>query len=361
MDKINVILEAYDLKDENLEISKYGSGHIHATYLVHTGDFKFILQAFNDKVFRFPERISANQNILSQHLGSKRLPFALPLPLRNKDGKFFTRHQQQLYRLFPFVDGITKDAVELSHHAHLAAEAFGIFSHTFLGVAPEDLQEPIPDFHNLTNRYHQLLDSLNHTEVNIDVELQALISFYIGQKELLDQYQAYHKFLPLRLTHSDTKINNLIFEEDLSKVNALIDLDTIMPGFIFYDFGDLVRTVVCTEDESSQNFKGIHVDLDKYRGLISGFCKPLRSTLSKEEMASLPFGGEMMTYIMGLRFLADYLNGDIYYNINYPQQNLHRAKNQFYLLSSLKENRANIAKLMETVLDGNEMLGEEDE
>lgn len=349
MNKLKVVLEAYDLKGQDPEISQYGSGHIHATYRVQSQDSQFILQAFNDKVFRFPDRISANQQILSDHLGPKRLPFALPMPIKNRDGKYFTRHQQQLYRLFPFIEGITKDAVELPYHANLAAEAFGIFTQTFLGVSTENLQEPIPDFHNLPQRYHQLLDSINHTEMQIDADLQSLIAFYIGQKDLLEQYKIFQKKLPLRVTHSDTKINNLIFERDLSKVNALIDLDTIMPGYIFYDFGDLVRTVACTEDESSQNWEQIQVDLDKYHSLITGFCKPLESSISREEKASLPFGGEMMTYIMGLRFLADYLNGNVYYHINYPQQNLHRAKNQYYLLKSLKENRKNIAEILEMV------------
>ncbi|MEX2592831.1 MAG: aminoglycoside phosphotransferase family protein [Anditalea sp.] len=349
MDKIGLILEAYDLKDKELEIRKYGSGHIHGTYLLHAGAERFILQAYNKKVFRFPERISGNQNILSEHLGAEKLPFALPLPIKNLDGNFFSVHGHQLFRLFPFVEGLTKDAVELPQEAHLAAEAFGIFIKAFLDVSTEGFQETIPDFHNLTLRYQQLQDSIHNTKLTIDRELQALMEFYIGQTGLLYQYQDYQKKLPLRVTHNDTKINNLIFEENLSKVNALIDLDTIMPGFIFYDFGDLVRTVACSEDESSQNWNSIQVDLDKYKSLITGFCNPLKPTVSKEELASLPYGGEMMTYIMGLRFLTDYLNGNVYYHINYPQQNLHRAKNQFHLLSSLQENRARIGEMMEEV------------
>lgn len=350
MDNIALILERYNLKDKNPQIKKYGSGHIHTTFLVETMSGKYILQAFNDNVFRYPERISANQNILSAHLGDKKLPFSLPLPLKNLEGQFFTEQDRQLYRLFPFVVGITKDEVALPQQAQLAAEAFGIFISTFLDVPTEGLMEPIPDFHNLTKRYQQLQDSIQHTSLTIDAELQDLINFYINQKELLDQYNAYQEKLPLRVTHSDTKINNLIFEEDLSKVNALIDLDTIMPGFVFYDFGDLVRTVACTEDESSQNWDRIEVDREKYHGLISGFCKPLQDTLSREEIASLPYGGEMMTYIMGLRFLADFLNGNIYYHINYPEQNLDRAKNQRLLLSSLQENRTHIAEMLEDYL-----------
>lgn len=349
MRKILTVLEAYDCGDKNFDIKRYGSGHIHSTYLLDNGAVQYIIQAFNNKVFKYPERISANQDILGKHLGDKKLPFALPLPIKNKSGDFFTVQDQQLYRLFPFIPGITQDAVELPSHAFLAAEAFGIFSSAFLEVPTENLKEPIENFHNLTLRYQQLLDSIQHTALPIDGELRELIEFYRDQTDLLEQYENYQKTLPLRVTHSDTKINNLIFEKKLSEVRALIDLDTIMPGFIFYDFGDLVRTVACTEDESSQKWREIGVDLEKYKGLLSGFSRPLKPLISGEELKSLPYGGEMMTYIMGLRFLADYLNGNIYYNINYPLQNLHRAKNQSYLLKSLKENRAAIRELMQEV------------
>ena len=349
---INVtnVLEAYGLRGKELICEKYGSGHIHATYLVGVDGKSYILQHFNNQVFKYPERISNNQHILSQHLGKKTMPFALPIPIRNKENLYFTEYDQQLYRLFPFVEGVTKDAVDLPQHAHLAAEAFGLFIRTFLKVPVKELQDPIPDFHNLSLRYQQLEDSIKNTRLTVDATTGNLIDFYIGQSELVDQYKVYQKSLPQRVTHSDTKINNLIFENDLSKVNALIDLDTIMPGFTFYDFGDLVRTAACTEDESSQEWEGIGVDLEKYRSLISGFSKPLKSFISEEEMRSLPYGGEMMTYIMGLRFLADYLNGNIYYRIDYPEQNLHRAKNQRALLTSLQKNRDKINDLLEEAL-----------
>jgi len=352
MDKIGSLAEAYGLNNKNLKTEKFGSGHIHATYLVEQEEDKekYILQTFNNSVFKFPERISSNLGALSGHLGESLLPFVLPLPVRNRDGEFFTQVEGQLFRLFPFVEGVTKDAVEHPHQANLAAEAFGTFIKTFLNVPIEGIQEPIPDFHNLSQRYQQLQLSFENTEIIIDNELEDIIDFYFDQIDLLQQYQIYQKELPLRVTHSDTKINNLIFSEDLAKVNALIDLDTIMPGFIFYDFGDLARTVACTEDEASQNWNEIGVDLKKYKALIEGFCKPLAAHISGKEMASLPYGGEMMTYIMGLRFLADYLNGNIYYTIHYPEQNRHRAKNQMHLLMSLQEQRTNIEALMDEAL-----------
>jgi Ser/Thr protein kinase RdoA (MazF antagonist) len=350
MEKTAVIQEAYDLGGADLKVEKFGSGHIHVTYLVTAGDAKYIFQAFNKNVFKFPERISANHQILSQYIEGSSLPFILPLPIKNLHGEYFTEQEGQLYRLFDFVEGTTKDAVDLPIHAQLAAEAFAAFNKNFLNVPTEKLQEPIPDFHHLILRYQQLQTSFENTQLILEPDVEALLDFYLDQTELLEQYQKYQKSLPLRATHSDTKINNLIFDHGMTKVNALIDLDTIMPGYIFYDFGDLVRTVACAEDESSQEWGKIKVDMEKYAALLAGFCAPLFGFVSNEEIRSLPFGGEMMTYIMGLRFLADYLNGNVYYTIHYPEQNLHRARNQRELLISLMDNREAIAFRLEETL-----------
>src|SRR5690554_3978816 len=181
MKNIMSILEAYRLQGKEPRCEKYGSGHIHATYLVTIGEKSFILQCFNKGIFKYPERISNNQHLLSQHLGEKTMPFALPIPIRNKENLYFTEHDQQLFRLFPFVEGVTKDAVELPQHAYLAAEAFGLFIRTFLNVPVEELQDPIPDFHNLSLRYQQLEDSVKNTQVTIDASIGSLIDFYIGQ------------------------------------------------------------------------------------------------------------------------------------------------------------------------------------
>src|SRR5690606_3493611 len=208
-----------------------------------------------------------------------------------------------LYRLFPFVEGVTKDAVEQPQQARLAAEAFAIFNKTFLEVPVNELQESIPDFHNLLLRYQQLQDSFENTQLILEPEVELLLDFYLDQTDLLSQYQHYQQTLPLRVTHSDTKINNLIFSHEMTKVNALFDLDTNMSRFLLYDFGYLVRTVAFTEDESSLIRGRIKHDMDKYDALLEGFCDPLFPYTSKNELYSLPFSGEMMTYIMGFRFL----------------------------------------------------------
>jgi Ser/Thr protein kinase RdoA (MazF antagonist) len=257
------------------------------------------------------------------------------LPIANRQGELFTKTTNSLFRLSPFVFGDCVNQVKSEEQAFLAAKAFAELIIAGKDVDPNALQEVIPDFHNLEFRYRQLEEALSETKLEIKGELKDLVDFYLGQYSLVEEYLEWKKILPKRLTHNDTKINNLIFSEDGSKVNAVIDLDTLMAGYVFFDFGDLVRTVACTEEESSTDWENINFDHKKYKGLSAGFAEAGKDFFTKEELDSLPFGGLMMTYIMGLRFLADYLRGNIYYTTHYPDQNLHRAKNQMILLKAM--------------------------
>lgn len=346
---VETVLKQYPFEIKSSECSPFGSGHIHSTYRLVVGDSSYILQEFNDQVFKYPERISGNLQVLLNELQPGALPYELPLPVKNKLGEFFTSINGRQFRIFPFVSGLTKDGVDNPHQSKLAAEAFANFVKVFLPVQASLLRDTIPSFHDLDLRFRQFEESVQSSRREIDSETAQLIQFYQEQHDLVKTYNTYTQLLPKRVTHNDTKINNLIYSEDLSRVNAVIDLDTIMAGYVFYDFGDLVRTVVCTEDEASHNWSSIQVDLDKYESLIEGFYLPLIDSLGSEELASLTFGGEMMTCIMGLRFLTDYLNGNKYYHITYENQNLHRAKNQSRLLQSLRDNRHRIQELVDRV------------
>ncbi|MFD2201707.1 phosphotransferase enzyme family protein [Shivajiella indica] len=327
--------QRYGLEIEESKIRKFGDGHIHQTYLIELDNQKLILQRFNNKVFQRPDIISHNHKILIDQLDTRVLPFQLPLPLANKKGELFTEIQHKYFRISPFVSGTCVNEIEKAEHAYLAAKAFAQFIVAGIHIPADQFQEAIPGFNDLDLRYHQLLEAIKNTKRKIQGELDEIVGFYLDQKNLVEEYNSWKAELPLRLTHNDTKINNLIFSEDFSKVNAVIDLDTVMAGFIFYDFGDLVRTVACTEGESSQNWNKIEVDQLKYDALLSGFHAGGKGVFTKEELDSLSFGGKMMTCIMGFRFLADYLNGNIYYTIHYEKQNMLRAKNQMCLLRSL--------------------------
>lgn len=324
--------EAYDMTFDAVE--KLGSGHIHQTFKFFHQDVPYVLQQFNAKVFTQPDRISCNHQLLIHGL-TQQLPFQLPLPVPNASGKLFTQVDQVLFRVSPFVVGTCLEEVEDLEEARIAAKAFAGFIQACTAMDVYHFQETIPRFHDLELRFQQLKEAHAHTQRKVTDELQALLTFYLGQEKLVEEYSVWVQKLPLRVTHNDTKINNLIFSLDKKNVAAVIDLDTIMAGYAMYDFGDLVRTVACTQPESSTDWEMIGLDPQKYAALWEGFVAGGKDFLTADEIASLTFGGKMMTCIMGFRFLADYLNGNSYYTVHYEEQNFHRAKNQMYLLQAL--------------------------
>jgi hypothetical protein len=329
--------------DAPLVLSPFGEGLIHETLLVRQSDNKWILQGFNDSVFRFPNRIDHNLGLLSKHATSHPLPFQLPLPLLNSNGSGLTAIQGKNYRLFDYVDGSTLQQVQQPAQARMAAQAYGKFASWSQQLSAEGFEETIPNFHRLDLRFARLQEVAKQLP-NIPEEEQALLKGYLEQQPLVNWYQEQRIHLPLRVTHSDTKINNLIFSKTLSKVEAVVDLDTVMGGYLMYDFGDLVRTVACSLPETSTEWNQIHALPELVEELLSGYLEGLEGALSDEEKDSLLFGGEIMTLIMGLRFLTDHLEGNVYYRVTYPLQNLHRAKNQLILLQSQQTYRSRFAQ-----------------
>ncbi len=329
------IEENFGIRFEQGDLQPFGNGHIHQTYKISTDKNTFILQKFNKQVFPYTDRIAHNHQLLLKHRIQETLTYELPLAIPNQTGELFTQVGSDTFRLVPFVSGYSVNEVDGNLLPKMAAKAFAELIGAGKNIDARQFQEVIPDFNNLSKRYQQLEVALENTIRKIEGELAEIVAFYLSQDQLVKEYKYWVARLPLRLTHNDTKINNLIYAEDMGRVKAVIDLDTLMGGFVFYDFGDLVRTVACTHGESSQAWGQISVDNLKYMALKNGFLEAGKNLFTEDELASLEFGGKLMTYMMGLRFLADYLNGNIYYTIHYPEQNFHRAKNQMILLKSL--------------------------
>ena len=338
-----VLTQTYpQFTDAPLTIRPFGEGLIHETLLVGQLDKKWILQGFNDSVFRFPDRIDHNLSLLSKHATSHPLPFQLPLPLLNTNGSGLTAIQGKNYRLFDFVDGSTLQQVQQPAQARMAAQAYGRFASWSQQLSAEAFEETIPNFHRLDLRFARLQEVAKQLP-NIPEEEQALLQGYLEQQPLVNWYQEQRNHLPLRVTHSDTKINNLIFSKTLSQVEAVVDLDTVMGGYLMYDFGDLVRTVACSLPETATDWEQIQALPELFEELLSGYLEGLNGANTPLEAESLLLGGEIMTLIMGLRFLTDHLEGNVYYRVSYPLQNLHRAKNQLALLQSQHGHRVRFA------------------
>lgn len=336
------------LENQSISVRPLGEGLIHETLLLENGSNQWVLQGFNEAVFNFPDRIDHNLSILSEYAKTHALPFLLPLPILNNSGNGLTELHGKKYRLFDFVKGKTLQQVENPHQAFIAALAYGEFASWGKEISGEKMFETIPNFHRLDLRY-ETLKKVSQESQSLSLEEREILDFYLNQFSLIDWYLEQFKKLTPRVTHNDTKINNLIFSEDLSKVEALIDLDTLMGGFLMYDIGDLVRTVACSLPETSTQWDAIHQIPEIFEELLRGYWQGVKEIASLEEARSLLFGGEIMTLIMGLRFFTDHLQGNIYYRVSYPEQNFDRAKNQMILLKSQQDQRESLKIIWEKV------------
>ena len=313
------------LNSNSLEITPFGEGLIHETLLIRQGEKKWILQGFNESVFNFPDRIDHNLSLLYQVVAHQPLPFQLPLPLPNQEGKGLTILNEKKYRLFEFVEGRTLQQIEKPVQGYIAAKAYGTFAAWGEGIDSNLMQETIPNFHRLDLRFKKLKE-VAESKYQLTTEEQEILDFYLDQQPLIDWYLDQIHQLPLRVTHNDTKINNLIYSVDLGSVKAVIDLDTLMGGYLMYDFGDLVRTVACSFPETHTQWTEIYFLPELFSELLKGYWAGVKSIADRREAESLLFAGEIITLIMGLRFFTDHLQGNIYYRVTYPEQNLTAPK-----------------------------------
>jgi Ser/Thr protein kinase RdoA (MazF antagonist) len=333
------IIGHYGLSANDFSIERLGSGHIHYTCKLN-GKKSYILQRVNKNVFKEPEVIASNLRIAADYLKKNFRDFLFLAAVETLEGKEMVYDQEGFpWRLFPYFDNTsTVDKVSTAAEAYSAAAEFARLSRYLKDIDTTLFRPTIPGFHDLSLRYRQFEDALKNATAERTQRAQEAIrqakAFSYLVKEYEDLIQS--GSLKLRITHNDTKINNILFNANTGNALCAIDLDTLMPGYFIYDIGDMIRTFVSPVDEEEKDVTRIHVRGDIYQSLIDGYLSQMNDCLTTEEKKAIPFSGMMMTYIMALRMLADFLNGDIYYHIKYEGQNLVRAINQFRLLEELK-------------------------
>jgi Ser/Thr protein kinase RdoA (MazF antagonist) len=334
---ITSVLKAYGLNSSQLSIERINSGHINYTYKVLPG---YVLQRINKNVFRQPKVLSDNLKEASSFLKQNAPDYLFLHAIKTLSGEdLFFDEEGYPWRLFPYFENtVSINEVANDRQAYAAAKAFGQLSRQLQGCDISKFRETIPRFHDLSLRYEQFEMALSASSSERIQLANELIDKYKSYNYLVDKYTdlIQSNQLLLRVTHNDTKINNVLFERDTNKVVCVIDLDTLMPGYFIYDLGDMIRTFVSPVSEEEIDFSKIEIRKEIYQAILEGYLSEMDTILSDEEKLTIPIAGSIMTYMIGLRFLTDFLNGDTYYQTSYPHQNINRAKNQFYLLELLE-------------------------
>lgn len=326
-----------------LEGALYGTGHINDTYAVWfdtaAGRRRMILQRVNHNVFKDVPRLMENIQRVTAHIGTKisalgGTPDRETLTLiPTTDGAGFLREADgNHWRMYMFIEGArTYDEVTDLDQVREAARAFGRFQTHLLDLPGPRLHETIPGFHHTPKRFAALEAALAADPRNRAARARPEIEFALARKAMtgvlirkLDQGE-----LQERVTHNDTKINNVMLDDATGRGVCVIDLDTVMPGLVLYDFGDQVRTTTCTGAEDDQDLAAVRFEPDRFEALVQGYLDTAREFLLPAEIDALAFSGKLITFEIGIRFLADYLDGDVYFKTHRPDHNLHRARVQF--------------------------------
>ena len=355
---IGEVLEAY-FGAAVKSCEPYGNGHINDTFLV-VADRRYILQRMNHTVFPHPDEVMENILGVTAHLRSyakenggdvERCTLCV-VPTR--EGEDFYRDSIGMWwRVYEFCERtVTRERVESVEDFVRCAEAFGRFGGLLANYPAETLHEPIARFHDTPDRYRKLMAAVERDAVGRASTVQDEIAFAMARETFAQTLERAREEgrLPLRVTHNDTKLNNILFDETTAEAICVIDLDTVMPGYSVNDFGDSIRFGANTAAEDETDLSKVSLDLSLFAAYAEGFIRGSAGRLGEEECALLPIGAMMMTFECGMRFLTDYLDGDVYFRTHYPTHNLDRCRNQFALLADmerkLEQMRAIVAELM---------------
>ncbi|HEY5233717.1 MAG TPA: aminoglycoside phosphotransferase family protein [Verrucomicrobiae bacterium] len=334
----------------------YGSGHINDTYCVTFDQggarVRYIFQRINHNIFKNPAALMENIQRVAAHLQNKiangrdKKRHALTL-IPARDGKPFYRDEQDNYwRAYIFIEHArTFDAVENAKQAFQAAKAFGHFQKLLVDLPSPRLHDTIPDFHHTPKRFAALKKAIEADIVNRAKLAKSEIEFALKHKTicsaLLDAK------LPERVTHNDTKFNNVMLDDATGEGICVIDLDTVMPGLVLYDFGDMVRTATSPAREDERDLSKVQMQFPMFEALARGYLESASEFLTPAEKQFLPLTGKLITFEIGLRFLTDFLAGDTYFKVHRDGHNLDRCRTQFKLVESIGQQEAQMNKLME--------------
>ena len=348
---LNEAMSAFEFGAQIVSVDRFGSGHVNDTFRVVTDladsfHNTFILQRISEVAFHHPDEVMANVVGITEYLGEKirqaggdRSREALEV-IRPRSGElYYTDSEGGAWRVFPFVTDIDcYDTAETPELFEASARAFGRFQHMLDGYPAETLYETIPHFHDTEDRLAKLKAAVAADKIGRAAECTAEIEFAIAREtDCSVALQALRDgILPLRVTHNDTKLNNVLIDKATGEGMCIVDLDTTMPGLSINDFGDSIRFGANHSAEDEKDLSKVNFDINMFEAYTRGFLDGAAGSLTQAELDYLPWGAKLMTLECGIRFLTDYLVGDEYFQISRPEQNLDRCRTQFKLVRDME-------------------------
>ena len=360
MNSIVKIAKLFLPTEEILNVSPLGNGHINTTYLITSNAGKYTLQQINTNIFTDVEGLMSNVEKVTHYIRKKaraigKNPDTCTLKfLSAKNGKKYIIYQDNAYRMYKFIDGVyTIEKMENPMSFYYSGVAFGEFAESLKDFDASQLVETIKNFHNTVSRYNDFEKAVKNDAASRAAMVYDEIEFVKQRKNFTSLFveKLENGSLPLRVTHNDTKLNNVLMDNDTGLPVAVIDLDTVMPGSYLYDFGDAIRFGATKAAEDEKDLSLVNFEIDLFEKFAQGYLEKCGSSLTDVEIEMLPYASIMLTLECGMRFLGDYLNGDVYFKIHREGHNLDRARTQFKLVSDMEKNIDNMKAVINKILN----------
>lgn len=336
---LDEILPLYGIQPVGNDVQLFGDGLINRTWKVTTPANGYILQQVNQAVFKRPHDIDQNIAALKSHLSKAHPHYLFIAALPGLSGDSLMETPEGYFRLFPFVENShSLNVLNKKEEAYEGAKQFGRFSRLLNDFEVEKLHITLPGFHNLTLRFDQFTAAVAQASAQRKEKSEDLISFIMKHADIVTTYKKIveRKEIPQRVIHHDTKINNVLFDQE-NKGICVIDLDTVMPGYFISDVGDMMRTYLSSANEEETELTKINVRKDFFKAIYDGYMEEMGDVLTATEKSYFTYAGKFLIYMQAIRFLTDYLQNDIYYGEKYKGHNLDRTKNQVTLLERYLE------------------------